>query len=349
MTATTSSGSMEVIDVHGHLSAPAELYSYKARLLSARGFAGPDRPKISDDQLREANAKHLKDLAGVGTDYQLLSPRPYQLMSSEQPGEIVHWWVEENNELVARTCALFPGTFGAVGALPQVYGEPIERSLDEARRCLERGFVGFLVNPDPSEGTGSVPTMADPYWYPLYEFAVENDVPLMIHSAGCRNERLSYSLHFINEESIALMAMLDWPGGGVFERFPQLRIICPHGGGSVPYQVGRWRVRSFSARGDDFQEALRRNIFFDTTIYSEAALRLLVEEVGVDRVLFGTEKPGSGSALDPNTGEWFDDVRPKLLRIFGEERTHEICHTNARRVFRLDDRQGALEVAAHGT
>jgi OH-DDVA meta-cleavage compound hydrolase len=346
MTATTSGGLTDVIDVHGHLSAPAELYSYKARLLSARGFHAGDRPKISDDEIREAHAKHLKDLTDVGTQYQLLSPRPYQLMPSEQPGEMVHWWIEENNSLVARTCELFPETFGAVGALPQVYGEPIENCLDEAKRCLERGFVGFLVNPDPSEATASVPTMADPYWFALYEFACENDVPLMIHGAGCRNERLSYSLHFINEESVALMAMLDWPGGGVFERFPDLRIICPHGGGSVPYQLGRWRVRTLNANGSDFQEALRRNVYFDTTIYSEAALRLLVEEVGADRVLFGTEKPGSGSAIDPDTGEWFDDVRPKLLRLFGEEQTHEICHTNARRVFSLDARFGAVEAGS---
>jgi OH-DDVA meta-cleavage compound hydrolase len=333
---------MEVIDVHGHISAPADLYSYKARLLSSRGYHGVDRSSISDAQLSEATAKHLRDLQGVGTTYQLISPRPYQLMHSERPGQMVHWWVEANNDVVARTCDLYPETFGAVGALPQPFGEPIETSLPEAKRCLEMGFVGFLVNPDPSEGTGSVPPMGDPYWFPLYEFACENTVPLMIHGAGCRDERLSYSLHFINEESIALMSMLDWPGGAVFERFPELRMICPHGGGAIPYQLGRWRVRSINKDGSDFRETLRKNFYFDTTLYSDAALRLMVEEVGADRVLLGTEKPGSGSAIDPDTGNWLDDVHKTLQRLFSQEQVDQICHANARHVFDLERRFGKV-------
>jgi predicted TIM-barrel fold metal-dependent hydrolase len=188
--------------------------------------------------------------------------------------------------------------------------------------------------------------MADRYWFPLYEFAGEHNVPLMIHGAGCKDERVSYSQHFINEESIALLSLLDWPGGSVFEQFPDLRIICPHGGGSVPYQLGRWRVRTLNKDGSDFRERLRRHIYFDTTLYSDAALRLLFDEVGADRVLFGTEKPGSGSALDPVNGEWLDDVRAKLVRLFSSEDVDLICHTNARRVFDLEKRFGPLEASS---
>ena len=105
-----------IIDVHGHVSAPTELWAYKANLLSARGAHGRGGVNVSDDEIRAAaNRKenwakgHLDYMRDHGTDVQLISPRPFQLMQSEKPAKLVHWFTEECNNIIHRQMKLFPG------------------------------------------------------------------------------------------------------------------------------------------------------------------------------------------------------------------------------------------------
>jgi predicted TIM-barrel fold metal-dependent hydrolase len=62
---------------------------------------------------------------------------------------------------------------------------------------------------------------------------------------------------------------------------------------------------------ESFDESLRK-MYFDGVIYSREALEYLVKTVGPDRVMFGTEVPGVGSATDPSTGRRFDDLKPLI-------------------------------------
>ena len=53
-----------------------------------------------------------------------------------------------------------------------------------------------------------------------------------------------------------------------------------------------------------------KKLYYDTVLYTEDALRLLIKTVGVERCLFGTECPGTGSAMDSDSGRYMDHVRP---------------------------------------
>ena len=207
-----------IIDVHGHVSAPTELWAYKANLLSARGAHGRGGVHVSDDEIRAAaNRKenwakgHLDYLRDHGTDVQLISPRPFQLMQSEKPARLVHWFTEECNNIIHRQMKLFRGKWIGVCALPQTAGDPIQNAIPELERCVKQlGFVGCLLNPDPYENSGTeAPPLGDRYWYPLYEKLCELDVPAHIHGTGSRSERSPYSIHFINEESIAVFGLVN--------------------------------------------------------------------------------------------------------------------------------------------
>ncbi len=166
-----------IIDCHGHVSPPTELWAYKASILSHRGEHGRRMAEVSDEEiLHAANKKemapcgHLDMLDRVGTTMQLLSPRPFQMMHSAKPGRLVHWFTEETNNIIARTCKLLPERFVGVAGLPQVAGEPIEVALPELERCVKMGFRGCLLNPDPFEnGPSEAPPLGDRYWYPLYD------------------------------------------------------------------------------------------------------------------------------------------------------------------------------------
>jgi 4-oxalmesaconate hydratase len=304
-----------IVDAHGHLQAPQSLYAYAQGLLNQRGMEGRPNVGISDEQLEATTKANIALMDSVGTDIRFTSPRPY-MMHSEKPARIVEWWNQELNNIIARQVKSHPDRFQGIGTLPQIAGESPKNCWDEMDRCVnELGFIGFTVNPDPGEGDNATPTMGDEYWYPLYEKLVQLDTPALIHSASCReHQRESYLEHFITEESIAVLNLCK---SRVFQDFPNLKLVISHGGGSVPYQIGRWRstrIRPNRTEGETFDDSMRK-LYFDTCLYTQNSIDLLLKEVGVDRCLFGTEKPGVGSQIDPSTGEWFDDIKPKIERI----------------------------------
>lgn len=332
-----------IIDCHAHVTAPKAYWAYKALLVSHRGSHGASHLRLSDEEILEAwNAKemapkgHLGHIESCGIDMQLISPRPFQMMHSEKPAKIVHYWTEETNNVIHRSCALMPDKFFAVAGLPQAAGEPIESTFDELDRCIkELGFKGCLLNPDPYEnGDEKAPPLGDRYWYPLYEKLVELDVPAHIHATGSRRpEREPYTLHFINEETTAVFGLVS---STVLDDFPQLKILVSHGGGAIPYQLGRFDSGSMRGTRGRFRDRLRR-LYFDTVLYTKDAIELLIKTVGVDNVLYGAECPGVGSAVDPETGRTFDDIVPHIKKIewLSAEEKSKILEHNARKLFKL--------------
>ncbi|WP_322012403.1 amidohydrolase family protein [Paraburkholderia sp. J12] len=320
-----------IIDSHAHVVIPTESYRYMAELIASR--ANPaTRPQLSDESVRASGEAIIKIMDSVGTDIQFLSPRPYMQMHSVKPAKVSALWTAHMNDLVHRTVEMFPARFRAVAGLPQYRDSSPVNCLDELKfRVKEQGFIGCLLNPDPTEGDGAPPPgLGDEFWYPLYEVLCELDIPALIHSAGSCQPRESYTLKFINEESIAITSLLS---SRVFERFPNLKLIVPHGGGAIPYHMGRFRAWAVRA-GKSFDEQLRQ-LHFDTTTYDKLALELLFKTVGADRVLFATEKPGTGSARDPETGLDFDDLKPVIENIdfLTEEDRHNVFECNCTRLY----------------
>lgn len=326
-----------IIDSHAHLVAPPVFYGYRANLLASGGYY-KGKPGVSDEALATSAANNVAIMDGVGTDVQLLCPRPFHQMQSAKPDRVVHWWIEANNDLIARTVELHPTRFAGVAGLPICAGSPVSDALPELDRCVnELGFVGVTLNPDPYEGTANGPALDHEYWFPLWERMVELDVPALIHSSGCFSGRESYSEHFVTEESIAILSLLR---GEIFAKFPGLKIIVAHGGGSVPYQIGRWQAEVLSPNlgGDPNNtrfEVQLRQLYFDSVLHNPLSLELLIKTVGADRVLFGTEKPGSGSATNPDTGRPFDDLRPVIeaMDFVSADDRRLIFEDNARSVF----------------
>lgn len=301
-----------IIDSHAHVIVPTESYKFMAELVASR--ANPAMaPKLSDEAVRAAGQQIIDIMDDVGTDIQFLSPRPYMQMHSVKPAQVTALWTRHMNDLIYRTEQMFPTRFRSVAGLPQYRDESPVNCLAELEfRVKEQGFIGCLLNPDPTEGDGAPPPgLGDEFWYPLYEKLCELDVPALIHSAGSCSPRESYTLKFINEESIAIISLMN---SRVFEKFPNLKLIVPHGGGAIPYHMGRFRAWAVRKGGASFDEQLKR-LHFDTTTYDQDALELLFKVIGTERVLFATENPGTGSAIDPSTGRAFDDLKPVIENI----------------------------------
>ena len=249
-----------IVDAHAHLVAPDSLYAHRSNLSSANGqYGDPYRATVSDADLEKSSARNVAIMDGVGTDLQLLSPRPFLTVNGDARWENITSWVWDQNDTIARTVEMHPTRFRGVGALlPQQAGRSIVSVFDaEIKRVTEDlGFVGLLINPDPGEGSGKTPPLGDPYWYPLYERLCELDLPGHIHS-GCCSGRETYDEHFISEESLAITSIYR---AGVFDRFPNLNLMISHGGGAIPYQVGRWRSHPGVAARSGYGRQRRANI-----------------------------------------------------------------------------------------
>jgi OH-DDVA meta-cleavage compound hydrolase len=120
-----------VIDCHGHTSAPQRLWAYRALLPANRGVDGPSFLDITDDEIRQAMAipetgpvGHLPSLDAHVLQLQLLSPRPNHLMASERPERIIHWFLEELHNLIARQVA----SPAVSAAWPRCRNAPASRS-----------------------------------------------------------------------------------------------------------------------------------------------------------------------------------------------------------------------------
>ena len=334
-----------IIDCHAHVSAPVELWAYKAGLLSHRGARGRGKVNVSDEQIRYAVEKHIEAfphphlpyIDKVGTDMQLVSPRPFQLMHSEKPAKLVQWFHEEVNNIIHRETQLYPDRFVGIAGIPTVGGEPLDIAIAELERCVkELNFKGCLLNPGPYENSGiHPPAMGDAYWYPLYEKLCELDVVAHIHGTGSRSEREPYSLRFINEETTAVYGLVN---SNVLKDFPALKIVVSHGGGAIPYQLGRFQAGSMRRKeGDRFIDGMKK-LYFDTVLYTKDAIELLLKTVGPENALFGAECPGVGSKINPETGREMDDIQPYFHEIewlSDEDRENIFCN-NAKRIFKLE-------------
>jgi 4-oxalmesaconate hydratase len=259
-------------------------------------------------------------------------------MAHHQGNEAVSLaWTRACNDLIKRVVDLYPRNFAGVCQLPQSPGVPIANSVRELERCVrELGFVGCNLNPDPSGGHWRAPPLTDRHWYPFYEKMVELDVPAMIHvSASCNPNFHATGAHYINADTTAFMQFIE---GDLFRDFPSLRFIIPHGGGAVPYHWGRYRGLADMLKRPALAQHVMKNVYFDTCVYHQPGIDLLVEVIDIDNILFGSEMVGAVRGIDPQTGHYFDDTKRYIdaLPISTEDK-RRIFELNARRVYpRLD-------------
>jgi len=301
-----------IIDVHGHYTtAPPELQAFRdAQLEALAGVARPSlrRPSISDEQLRDSiESNQLRIMGERGIDLVVISPKASGMEHHVDDVDVAVEWAQLNNDLVARICDLLPDSFAPVCQLPQTPGGGLEASVRELRRCVEEhGFVGCNLNPDPSGRWDTIP-MTDERWFPIYETLCELDVPAMIHvSTSCNPASHTLGAHYLHADTAVFMQLLE---GDLFARFPDLRLVIPHGGGAVPYHWGRFEGLAARLGRPPLAEHLLGNVFFDTCVYHQPGLRLLFDVIPRENLLFASEMLGAVRGLDPTTGSGWDDTK----------------------------------------
>ena len=323
-----------IIDIHAHYTqAPIQLDAYRGRQISQNKPA-KGRIAISDEQIKESLQKNLKQMAEKRIDKLIFSPIAGR-MGHEFGSELIsRYWTETNNDLISRACKMFPDKFLPCCQLPQSPGVSPKNCVAELERCvLELGFVSCNINPDVSGGVAPLtPSLGNEWWYPLWEKMVELDVPGMIHAAATLNPALHINgSHYTNQHNAAVVELCN---SHVFEDFPELKLIIPHGGGAVPYQFNRHRALNMFEGRRPFEEMVS-HLYFDMAVYDKESMEMLVKKIGADKVLFATEMLGTAQAVDPITGKTFDDTVGMVESIewLSAEQRKMIFEDNAKKLY----------------
>ena len=333
-----------IIDVHGHYTtAPKALEVWRNRQIAGIQDAAlmpkASELKISDDELRESiETNQLAMMRARGSDMTIFSPRAMFMAHHIGDFQVSATWAAICNELCYRVSRLFPENFIPAAMLPQSPGVDPATCIPEMVKCVEQyGNVGINLNPDPSGGHWTSPSLADRHWYPIYEKMVELDIPAMVHvSTSCNPCFHTTGAHYLNADTTAFMQFLN---SDLFKDFPTLKILVPHGGGAAPYHWGRFRGLAQEMKKPLLTEHLLNNIYFDTCVYHQPGIDLLTKVIPVKNILFASEMIGAVRGIDPETGHHYDDTKRYIeaSTLLTPAEKQQVYEGNARRVFtRLD-------------
>ena len=283
-----------IIDVHAHHLPDAIIHALRLRSESPRlldgeslvdcgsGLIYPLLPGLVDLD------GHLARMEAQGISTRLLSVPPPGVAGLSRADSIAVAR-DANDELAA----LSPSTGGRLRGLAVLPLQHPDAAADELLRAAGLGLAGaqLLSNAEgrPLDG---------PEYHALFAAAAENDVTLVIHPtlpidrAAVDAAGLMTTLGFLFDTTACVARLVV---SGVYDRHPDLKLLLPHVGSTIPLLLGRFDYE-FELMGIDLpfpgrpSEHLRR-LYVDCVCESPSALGLAVETFGADRIMFGSDEP----------------------------------------------------------
>jgi aminocarboxymuconate-semialdehyde decarboxylase len=166
--------------------------------------------------------------------------------------------------------------------------------------------------------------LTDPRFEPVWAAIEETGLPVFVHPTtpfvdgmGLEKYGLANTIGFTTDTSLCFANMfLD----GFLDRHPKLKLIACHGGGALPYLIARfdqmWNKSTSAKVSHHPPSAYLSKVWYDAIVYDDATLDFLIEQVGVDRVMFGSDYPfliGDMVGLSQRVKRLPADQRDKVL------------------------------------
>jgi aminocarboxymuconate-semialdehyde decarboxylase len=297
------------IDVHAHALFPAveglaaqQPGHAKQRELDLRG-SGAESAAVNQEQLAQIGplltdpAQRLAAMDRAGVDVQVVSPMP-----------LYHYWADATvaeriarltNESMSALVEQHSQRLVGLGTVPLQHPELAVAEL--TRAVDELGLRGVQVG-TLAGGKELADDALDGFW----ARAEELNAVVFVHPWGCSlGERLDryYLSNTVGNPVETTVALSHLVFSGLLDRHPGIRIVAAHGGGYLPTYLGRsdhaWRVRPEAQRPAEPPSACVRRMWFDSLVYTPSALRYLVDAVGADRVVLGSDYPFDMGVTDP--------------------------------------------------
>jgi aminocarboxymuconate-semialdehyde decarboxylase len=298
---------VQTIDIHFHAVPPLFVDALRRGALSEAveidSTSGADRlvfhapagTAIEPDIFLRSNVHDERLILGA------MDHRKLDAAAVSPPPELLLYWTRPDlgaviahvmNDGLAEMARARPDRFLPLATLPLQDGNLAARELERA--VTELGLRGACV----CTHVNGV-DLDDAGVAPVFAMAERLDVPLFLHpqNAGdvtrLRDHHLWNLVGFPMETAVCAAKLIL---GGVLERFPRLKIVLAHGGGFLPYQLGRlahgYRVRpALREHLRSPPDAYLGNIHCDSLVHNETALRFLLDRLGADHVVLGSDHP----------------------------------------------------------
>jgi aminocarboxymuconate-semialdehyde decarboxylase len=293
---------MRAIDIHAHL-VPDCLRQSLYRVESWHGITGErdvggqliyglgERKQALGPASTWNVEQRLADMDSLGVDVHVVSTfiGYYRFESDDQAIAACR----ETNDEVAKMITDYPSRFAGLCTLPM---QNVRAAITELERGMTQlGLKGAMIN-DTVNGR----TFDEPEFLPLWQAAEQMGALMFIHQGGdtlvtprLNRYHLPNTIGNLVDRAVTFASFVF---GGVMDACPDLKVCLAHGGGYTCFVIGRmdrgWQVRS-EARVNIQQPPSKylSRFYYDCLTHSEAALRYLIDTVGVNRVVFGTDWP----------------------------------------------------------
>ncbi len=305
-------------------------------LIAGRVRSGPLRPVLSDVAAR------LEHMDATGVEVQLLSGW-VDLTAYALDGDAGATYARRFNQILTDEAGRFPDRFRALATVP--LQSPGKAAEELAHAVSELGMVGVEIA-TTVDGKDLDQAELDPFW----AAAEELRCLVLLHPyaplAGVDLSR-NFLDNMVGRPAETTVAVAHLVFSGVLERFPGLVMCVVHGGGFLPYQLGRMErgysaVPHLTARHiNTSPRDVARHLYYDTVLHSPEAIRFLIDTVGVDRVLLGSDYPFEMGDPDPVSSV---DAVPGL----GDGERHAILEGNVDALLAAVGRQAGAGSAAGG-
>ncbi len=281
---------MRVIDIHAH-STPQ---CFQREVLAGRHWHGMTAAEGELHNPRNAwtPQQRIADMDSIGVDVQVVSTNVAFYKYDQETATTAAIANDCNNEVHQMTLD-YPHRLAGLATLPM---QDIPSAIAELERAVvELGMKGAMIG-DHVNGQ----TFDHPQFLPFWKAAEQLGAVLLIHQAlpttvtpRINRYHLPNTIGNLTDRAVTFASFVF---GGVMDACPDLKICLAHGGGYTCYGAGRmdrgWQVRP-EARAHIQQppSAYLNKFHYDCLTHSEPALRYLIDAVGQDRIVLGTDWP----------------------------------------------------------
>jgi aminocarboxymuconate-semialdehyde decarboxylase len=331
------------IDVHAHYVPPSILDAVEARAgefglsvvrqppscACAFHFNYGLKARPFFPKLVEPVAERLDAMGKQEIDRQVLSSWA-DIFAYGLPTRQAKAWHRFLNQHVSGLCSAHPQSFSMLASVPLPYAAEAAAELEYAVK--ELGAVGAVVAAN-AEGINLGDCDLDAFW----QAAADLDVGVFIHPVQAQPDPRSarYGLSQIAQYTVdTTLCVGSLIGAGVLDRFPKLRLLLSHGGGTFPYLTGRFdcmHERMDRAAQHDVAKhepsAYLKRFYYDTILHDPTILRWLAERVSIERIALGSDYSFPPADLDP--------LATVRAAGFSAAQIRAIAEDNPRRLFPL--------------
>ena len=294
---------MRSIDIHAHLTPQCfwratengGLWHTIKRETNARGMEVAvvgGRPQPLPPRAKWTPEERLADMDSLGVDVHVLSTY-VGFYNYHLPADVARASSRAINDEIAEMVRARPNRFAGLGTLPM---QDPKAAVAELERCMgPLGLKGVEIN-DHVNGK----TLEEPEFRPFWRAAEQTGALVFFHQAGetqvtsrSRRYHLPNTIGNLVDRTVTFATLVF---GGIMDAHPDLRICLGHGGGYTCFGIGRLD-RGVQVRVEGQPDVTRppsaylRRFYYDCIVYTESTLRFLIDTVGVDRVVFGTDWP----------------------------------------------------------